>query len=120
MAKIKFDLGSIVKNVHNAIDPESGIPPDQEKNPLGYRAHRLAELIKRIKEKQEAIADEYGKMETNLAEVVAELNKMAKETAVEEDKKEDDKKEGGDDKKEDDKKEDDKKEDDKKEDDKKE
>ncbi len=115
MAKIKFDLGSIVKNVHNAIDPESALPPDQEKNPLGYRAHRLAELIKGIKEKQEAIADEYAKMETNLAEVVAELNKMAKETAVEEDKKEDDKKE--DYKKEDDKKDDgdDKKEDDKKE-----
>jgi hypothetical protein len=113
MAKVKFDLGSIVKNVHNAIDPESALPPDQEKNPLGYRAARLAELIKGIKEKQELIADEYAKMETNLAEVVADLNKMAKETAVEDDKKEDggdkkedDKKDDGDDKKEDDKKDD--------------
>ena len=106
MAKVKFDLGSIVKNVHNALDPEAKLPPDQEKNPIGYRASRLAELIKGVKEKHENLADELAKIETNLHEVVAEMKKVTGDK--EEAKKEDDKKE--DDKKEDDKKEDDKKE----------
>lgn len=87
MAKVKFDLGSIVKNVHNALDPESKLPPDQEKNPLGYRASRLAELFKTIKVKHEELADELAKVETNLDEVVAELKKMSEKTEVKEEEK---------------------------------
>ena len=79
MAKVKFDLGSIVKNVHNALDPEAALPPDQEKNPIGYRAARLGELVKGLKVKHEEIADELGKMETNLDEVIAELKKFSEE-----------------------------------------
>ena len=78
MAKVKFDLGSIVKNVHHAIDPEASVPPDQEKNPLGYRASRLSEIIKGIREKHEALADEFSKMETHLDEVVSHLKEEAK------------------------------------------
>lgn len=92
MAKVKFDLGSIVKNVHNALDPESKLPPDQEKNPLGYRASRLAELVKSIRDKHEELADELGKVETNLDEVVAELNKIAAKTEVKDEVKAEDKK----------------------------
>ena len=116
MSKLKFDIGGIVKNVKGALDPETNLPPDEEKNPLGYRAARLRELVKGIEEKQESIADEYNKMVTNLDEVVAELQKLAKEKEAElakekpaEDKAEDKK----DDKKEDDKKEAEEKEDDK-------
>ena len=96
MAKVKFDLGAIVKNVHGALDPESKLPPDQEKNPLGYRANRLAELVKGVKEKHEELADELGKIETNLSEVVEELNKLAKDHKKDdaaEEKKEEEKKE---------------------------
>ncbi len=94
MSKLKFDIGGIVKNVKGAIDPETNLPPDEEKNPLGYRASRLRDLVKAIEEKQESIADDYNKMATNLDEVVAELQKMAKEKEVAvEEKKEDDKKE---------------------------
>jgi hypothetical protein len=100
---LKFDLGSIVKNVHNALDPESKLPPDQEKNPLGYRASRLAELVKSVKIKHEELADELAKVETNLEEVVAELNKMT-ESKVEE--KPESKEEGKSEPKEEDKKED--------------
>jgi DNA anti-recombination protein RmuC len=78
MAKVKFDLGSIVKNVHHAIDPEASVPPDQEKNPMGYRASRLAEIVKGLKEKHEGIADEFAKMETHLEEVVEHLKEVAK------------------------------------------
>lgn len=87
MAKIKIDLNNIVKNVKSAIDPESCVPPDQEKNPLGYRVARLQELVQQIEEKQEKITEDYSKMVTNLDAVVQELNKIAKEKEVEPEKK---------------------------------
>lgn len=78
MAKVKFDLGSIVKNVHHAIDPEASIPPDQEKNPIGYRASRLVAIVKDLKEKHDGLVDEFAKMETHLEEVVGHLKEIAK------------------------------------------
>ena len=77
MANMKFDINSIVKNVKSAIDPESSVPPSEEKNPLAYRASRLNELVKELKEKHSSIADDLSKIETNLNEVVAELQKEA-------------------------------------------
>ena len=110
MSKLKFDIGGIVKNVKGALDPETNLPPDEAKNPLGYRAARLRDLIKGIEEQQESIADDYNKMVTNLEEVVAELEKIAKENEVPAEDKSVDKK---DDEKEDDKKEAEEKADDK-------
>ena len=113
MASMKFDINSIVKNVKSAIDPESAIPPSEEKNPLAYRAFRLNEIMKELKEKHNSIADDFSKIETNLNEVIAELQEESKKTAEpvvdkKDDKKEEDKAE---DKKEEDKKEEDKAED---------
>lgn len=77
MAGMKFDLGSIVKNVKNAIDPEASVPIDSEANPLAYRVFRLNQLVKEVKAEQEAIAEKFANIETNLTEVVAELKIVA-------------------------------------------
>ena len=114
MPNSKFDLNSIVKNVKSVIDPESALPPDEEKNPMAYRVFRLNELVVSLKEKNKEVTDELKKMETNFNEVLADLKTIAdeKDAELKKDAPADDKK---DDKKEDDKK-DDKKEDDKEED----
>lgn len=90
---MKFDINSIVKNVKSAIDPEAAMPPSEENNPLAYRAHRLNELVKELKEKHSSIADDLSKIETNLNEVVAELQKEADKVAEQSEDKAEDKKE---------------------------
>jgi hypothetical protein len=106
MANMKFDISSIVKNVKSAIDPESAIPPSEEKNPLAYRAFRLNEIMKELKEKYNSIADDFSKIETNLNEVISELQEEAKKVEVPADKKEDKAEDKKEEKKEDDKAED--------------
>ena len=92
MANAKFDINSIVKTVKGAINPESSIPGTEESNPVAYRVARLKELVKKSKEDQQKVAKQFANIETNLNEVIIELNKIAEEHGLKEDKAEESKK----------------------------
>lgn len=84
------DLDNLLGSFKKVFDPEAGIPKDEEANPLNYRIVRTRALLKELMAKQKDLLLEMEKVETNILEILQEINKS--EPVVEEaTKKEQDK-----------------------------
>ena len=69
-----FDIQGIIKKVRVSINPELGIPADEQENPVNYRIIHLRKLVKETMTAQKALTAELSKIESNLLGLLEELN----------------------------------------------
>lgn len=70
----KLDLHGLVKNVKSALNPEMAVPADEKENPVNYRIVRLTKLMGDMAVMRKAMDRDFDRLETNLRELLVELN----------------------------------------------
>lgn len=86
----KFDVKSLMSTVRKVIDPEYGVPIDEETHPINYRIARLTKLVSEVAEAQRQLGLELDKVETNLKALLEEINQGAGDKGKAESSKADD------------------------------
>jgi hypothetical protein len=68
------DFKQVIQNIREAINPEVGIPTDQESNPLNYRIQRLTELMAELQIKHQEVDSLIQKAKVNFNELLVNIN----------------------------------------------
>lgn len=69
-----FDIQGIIKKVRVSMNPELGVPADEQENPINYRIIRLRKLVKETMTAQKALTAELSKIESSLLALLEDLN----------------------------------------------
>ncbi|HJN37309.1 MAG TPA: hypothetical protein QF353_00870 [Gammaproteobacteria bacterium] len=71
-----IDFKMVIQNIREAINPEVGVPTDQEKNPINYRIKRLTDLMTEIQTKQQEMESLVQKSKVSFNELLININQQ--------------------------------------------